>query len=144
MLIFQKGESEEWSTDIERLVYTTFATMKVDSLEWTQQVAKFLLDQVSFYEDNALERGFLLNIIGIAVHHGAVQQGSSYGMDFVMTSVRHHLLEESRGCAAALGTPLSINRIRWENQFISSLGLFALVFSIIFCWLISAWFSSNR
>ena len=82
--------------------------MKVNSLAWTQQLAKFLLEQAAFYEDSALERGFLLDVIGIAVHHGAVQQGPNYSMDFIMTSVRHHLLDESRGCAAALGT--STNR----------------------------------
>lgn len=86
--------------------------MKVGSLPWVQQLAKSLVEQVTFYEDCALERGFLFHVIGLAVHHGAVQQGPSYGMDFIMTSIRHHLLPESQGCAAALGTLSSINSER--------------------------------
>ena len=94
----------EWVASLEYLVELTVVKMKTESVEWTKQFSVALMAQFPLYDQYPLESGFLLHLIGICVYYGVVPQGAGYGMEFIMTSVRHHVTDESIGCAAALGT----------------------------------------
>ena len=99
----QPANQDRWLVSLEKMVDATFARMKLAAPEWTRLLATDLLDQVPLYVQQPLERGFSLNLIGICVYHGVVTQGPSYAMDFIMSSVRHQMPEESQGCASAMG-----------------------------------------
>lgn len=123
----QPANQNEWLLSLEKLADVTLARMKLAAPDWTRLLATDLLDQVALYGQQPLERGFLLNLIGVCVYHGVITQGPSYGkqilintsicnifnlmtfdcklsaMDFIMTSVRHSMIEESIGCASAMG-----------------------------------------
>lgn len=88
---------------LEKFVDSTLDQMKISSLDWTLELSAALFDQVRLYETQAKMRGFLLACVGICVHHGVVKQGPSYAIDFIMTTVRHQEIDESIGCASALG-----------------------------------------
>lgn len=100
----QSANQDSWLTSLENLVDITVGRMKVASPEWTKMLASSFFDQISLYEFQPLERGFLLSLIGICVHHGVISQGPSYALDFVMVNVRHQNIEESLGCASAIGS----------------------------------------
>lgn len=99
----QPDNQNGWLLSLEKLADVTLARIKLAAPEWTRLFATDLLDQVGLYGQQPLERGFLLHLIGISVYHGIITQGPSYAMDFIMTSVRHQMIEESIGCASAMG-----------------------------------------
>lgn len=103
----QQANQNGWLVSLEKLADVTIARMKLVAPEWTNLFATSLMEQIELYGQQPLERGFLLNLLGICVYHGVITQGPSYAIDLIMTTVRHHVIEESVGCANAMG---EINR----------------------------------
>jgi hypothetical protein len=75
----QPANQNEWLLSLEKLADVTLARMKLAAPDWTRLLATDLLDQVALYGQQPLERGFLLNLIGVCVYHGVITQGPSYG-----------------------------------------------------------------
>lgn len=94
---------ENWRKTLEKFVDSTLEQMKISSLDWTFELSAALFEQLPLYEAQAQFRGFLFVFVGICVHHGVVRQGPSYAIDFIVNTVRHQEIEESIGCASALG-----------------------------------------
>ena len=97
-----------WLSAVEKMVDATLAELKSSAPEWCGQLASAWLDHIQrLYGQSEnhwpLERGFIFQMVGLAVHHGVIPQGPVYAMDLVMSSVRHPVTEESVGCAAAIG-----------------------------------------
>ena len=103
----QSANQDGWLVSMEKLACATLARMKLASPEWAQLLSAAFFDQISLYEHQPVERGFLFDWIGICVNFGFVAKGPSYAVDFVMTNVRHQFTEESLGCAAAIGIQLN-------------------------------------
>lgn len=101
--IEQPASLDGWRASLEKLYDATIAQMKILLPNWCRDVANALFEQLNLYDQFPLEKGFLLTLIGMNVYHGTVSQGPSYAVDFIMNSVRHHLPEESMGCAFAMG-----------------------------------------
>lgn len=100
----QPANQNRWLVSLEKMADATLARMKLAAPEWTKLLATAMLDQINLYGQQPLERGFLFNLIGVSVYHGVIAQGPSYAIDFIMTTVRHQMTEESIGCASAMGS----------------------------------------
>lgn len=101
------ANQNDWLISLEKFANVTLGRIKLAAPEWSRQLATAFLDQVNLYGQQPLERGFLFNLIGVSVYHGIIQQGPSYAMDLIMTSVRHQMIEESIGCASAMGITIT-------------------------------------
>lgn len=110
---------DSWREMLEKFADSTLEQMKISSLEWTLELSAAMFNQIHLYESQAQMRGFLFALVGICVHHGVVKQGPSYAIDFVMSAVRHHEIDESIGCASALGwcsrTHLDVVLLKLQN-----------------------------
>ena len=115
----QSANQDNWLASLENLVDLTVGKMKAASLDWTKMLASAFFDQIALYEFQPLERGFLLSLIGICVHHGVVSQGPSYALDFVMVNVRHQNTEESLGCASAIGNLTNLFKFYLTSTFVN-------------------------
>ena len=114
------ADKTSWFDGIQNLTQLTVSVMKNSSIQWTQEFALALVDQIPLYENDQLERGFVLALIGVTVHQGIPGQSPGATVDLIMNTVRHQFAEESQGCARAMGiaarSHLDVVLLRLQNM----------------------------